>query len=157
VNVGDLELDPQPMPGFDSEWRNLGQAVGSERTGLKWVSVDPHNRHCPAHVHSAEEEVFVVLEGTGMLELIPSPTARVSETETLPVRAGSVVARPAGTRIAHSFLAGDEGLTLLAYGTRDSNDVAYYPRSGKIYFRGVGVMTRVEPLGYWDGEVDDGS
>ena len=48
--------------------------------------------------------------------------------------------------------AGDGPLTYLAYGTREPNDIAYYPRSQKIYFRGVGLMTRVEKLDYWDGE-----
>ena len=69
-----------------------------------------------------------------------------------PVRPGHVVARPASSRVAHAFRAGDDGLTMLAYGTRDPNDIAYYPRSDKIYFRGVGVMARLERLDYWDGE-----
>jgi len=43
-------------------------------------------------------------------------------------------------------------MTLLAYGTRDPNDIAYYPRSGKISFRGVGVIGRLEQADYWDGE-----
>lgn len=156
VNVDDVE-DPEPwtQTGYEVEWRNLGKAAGSERTGLRWVRVQPRNRHCPPHVHSAEEEIFVVLQGSGVLELTPAPTASVTDVQTAPVRAGSVVARPAGTRIAHSFLAADEGLALLAYGTRDPADVAYYPRSRKLYFRGAGVMTRVDPLDYWDGEVGD--
>lgn len=62
-----------------------------------------------------------------------------------------VVSRPPGTRVAHAFVAGPEGLSYLAYGTRDPNDIAYYPRSNKIYFRGVGVMTRLERLDYWEG------
>ena len=54
------------------------------------------------------------------------------------MRAGCTIARPAGTRRAHAMRAGDDGMTLLAYGTRDPNDIVYYPRSGKISFRGVG-------------------
>ncbi len=60
---------------------------------------------------------------------------------------------PAGSGVAHAFRAGDGPLTLLAYGTRDPGDLAYYPRSGKISFRGLGVMGRIEPLEYWDGEL----
>ena len=29
---------------------------------------------------------------------------------------------------------------------------SYYPRSGKISFRGVGVIGRLEQVDYWDGE-----
>jgi len=69
------------------------------------------------------------------------------------VRAGSVVARPPGTGVAHAFRAGESGMRLLMYGTRDSNDVCYYPRSGKVFFIGLGLITKVgERLDYWDGE-----
>ena len=59
--------------------------------------------------------------------------------ESTEVRRGSVISRPAGTRLAHSFRAGDGGLAYLAYGTREANDVVYYPRTDEIKFRGVGV------------------
>jgi uncharacterized cupin superfamily protein len=46
-------------------------------------------------------------------------------------------------------------MTLLAYGTRESNDIAYYPRSNKVYFRGVKLIARLNRLDYSDGEPDD--
>ena len=49
-------------------------------------------------------------------------------------------------------VAGSDGLTYLAYGTRDSSDICYYPRSNKIFFRGLGLIARLEPLAYADGE-----
>ena len=55
-------------------------------------------------------------------------------TSELPVRPGSVVSRPAGTGVAHTFRGGAGGITLLAYGTREPNDICFYPRSGKIAF-----------------------
>ena len=42
--------------------------------------------------------------------------------------------------------------SLLAYGTRDPSDMCRYPDSGKILFGGLGVVARVEPLAFWDGE-----
>jgi uncharacterized cupin superfamily protein len=59
---------------------------------------------------------------------------------------------PAGTQIAHAFRGGDSGMKVLMYGVRDTNDITYYPRSNKLAFRGVGLVARLEPLGYWDGE-----
>jgi len=53
------------------------------------------------------------------------------------------------------FEAGTDGLTMLIYGTRKPNDMAWYPRSNKIFFRGLGVVVRVEPLDYSDGEPDE--
>ena len=69
-----------------------------------------------------------------------------------PVRPGSVVGRPPGTGVAHAFRAGERELTLLAFGTREPNDIAYYPRSRKVALRGLGVRFRVEPLDYFDCE-----
>ena len=77
--------------------------------------------------------------------------ALIGDEET-PVRGGHVISRPAGSKEAHAFRAGDDGLTLLAFGTRVPDDVCWYPRSQKLYFRGLGVIGRVETLDYWDGE-----
>jgi uncharacterized cupin superfamily protein len=46
-------------------------------------------------------------------------------------------------------------MTYLAYGTREPNDIVWYPRSNKVYFRGVGLMARLEHLDYDDGEPAD--
>jgi uncharacterized cupin superfamily protein len=46
-------------------------------------------------------------------------------------------------------------MTYLAYGTREVNDIAYYPDSDKVNFRGIGLITRLERLDYWDGEPVD--
>ena len=43
-------------------------------------------------------------------------------------------------------------LAFLAYGTREPDDMCYYPHSNKISFRGLGVVGRIERLDYWDGE-----
>jgi uncharacterized cupin superfamily protein len=123
--------------------RDLGRAAGSVTTGLQHVEVEPDKLSAPAHCHSLEEEMFVVLDGSGWLEL---------GEEEIAMRPGHVVSRPPGTGIAHHFAAGPEGLTYLAYGTREPGDTCYYPRSNKIAFRGLGIVARVEPVDYWDGE-----
>ena len=66
------------------------------------------------------------------------------------MRAGSLVSRPAGTGIAHGFRAGDDGMTMLMYSDVDPNDMCFYPRSGKVMIRGLGVVFRPEHVGFWD-------
>ena len=143
VNAAAVQAEGGSPPAFERNWRGLGKAAGSLQTGLNHIEVAPGKLATPLHCHSAEEEIFVVLAGGGTLLL---------GDERIEVRPGHVVARPPGTRIPHAFEAGDGGLTFLAYGTREPNDIAYYPRSGKLNFRGVGVITRIEKLDYWDGE-----
>src|SRR5207245_2109812 len=47
-----------------------------------------------------------------------------------------------GTRIPHSFRCGPNGMTDLAYGTRDASDMCWSPRSNKVFFGGLGVIAR---------------
>lgn len=145
VNADELE---------DDGVAELGRTAGSVRTGISRARVPAGQLNAPPHCHSAEEEIFVVLEGEGLVELTPSPTMidLGANAESHPVRPGTVVSRPAGTRIAHAFRAGEAGVTLLAYGQRRANDIVYYPRSNKINFRGVGVIARLDHLAWETGE-----
>jgi uncharacterized cupin superfamily protein len=148
VNVDDLEAVERDGATVGRRTRNLGVAARSQRTGLRLSEVLPGKLSAPPHCHSAEEEIFVVLDGEG--DLLLWENDGVVEHA---IRRGSVVVRPAGTGVAHAFRAGDGSLTLLMYGTRDPNDSCYYPRSGKVFFSGLGVIARLgEPLDYWDGE-----
>jgi len=154
VNVDDVEAVERDGATVGRRVRDLGRAAGSRRTGLRHAEVLPDKLNAPPHCHSSEEEIFVVLDGDGTLLLWQKETVAAAwEVTEHPVRAGSVVARPAGTSVAHAFRGGDNGLTLLLYGTREHNDVCFYPRSGKVYFVGLGLVARLgEPVDYWDGE-----
>jgi uncharacterized cupin superfamily protein len=144
VNVDAVEPRPVERSRVVRTRRDLATAAGSINTGLQHVEVAPGKESAPLHCHSLEEEIFVMLDGDGVLVL--------DDRDETPVRPGHVVARPAGTGVAHLFRAGDAGLSYLAYGTREAADICYYPRSNKISFRGVRLIGRLERLDYWDGE-----
>ena len=139
---------------YGGHWRLLAREAGSELAGLNWGHLPAGEEAAPPHCHSADEEIFVVLEGEGILELWPGPQhlRRGLEYEERPVRAGHVIARPAGTGIGHTFRSDEGSMTYLAYGTRRPEDTCYYPRSNKIMFRGLGLIARLEDLDYDDGE-----
>ena len=148
VNVSEVDAVERESTTIGRRIRDLGVPTGSDRTGLRHAEVFPGKLNAAPHCHSAEDEIFVVLEGEGHLLLWEQ-----DGVEAHPVRVGSVVARPAGTGIAHAFRAGDTGMTVLLYGTRDPRDVCFYPRSGKVYFIGLGLAVRLgEPVDVWDGE-----
>jgi uncharacterized cupin superfamily protein len=144
VNVDEIELQTV-------RYQTFAYFTPDETTklaGLGWEKLPAGHRGSVPHCHSAEEEVFVILDGTATLELWPSS----GDVEETVLRAGHVVARPPGSRVSHSFRAGPDGVTMLVYGTRDPNDVAWFPRSQKIHWRGLGVIGRIEMLDYFDGE-----
>jgi uncharacterized cupin superfamily protein len=151
LNVDEVELEPWADKAVTAP---LATRERSELAGFHWERLEPGKTGSSAHVHSAEEEIFVILEGSATLHLDPAPlrAERGAQAEQHALRPGHVVVRPPGTGICHSFRVGDDGCTMLIYGTRDPNDMAYMLRSQKIFFRGLGLLARVEPLPYSDGE-----
>jgi uncharacterized cupin superfamily protein len=153
LNVADLEGEQDDT----GAWKPLGRSAGAERSGLNWCHLLAGAEGAPPHCHSLEEELFVVLDGEGILELwaMPDPRAprQAAPRETHALRRGHVVSRPPATRIPHTLRSTPHApLTYLAYGTREPNDICWYPRSNKVFLRGVGMIARLEPLEYGDGE-----
>jgi uncharacterized cupin superfamily protein len=150
VALADVEGD------YGGTWKRLGAAGGAKRSGLNWSQLPPNEEGASPHCHSADEEVFVILEGEGIFELWDRPTPggppATEASESHPVRPGHVISRPASTARSHCLRTSEHPMTYLAYGTREPNDVCYYPRSNKIYWRGLGLIARLEPLDYFDGE-----
>jgi uncharacterized cupin superfamily protein len=129
---------------FDGRARRVGKAAGASASGLNHVTLAAGGEGAPAHCHSLEEEIFVVLAGAGVLQLWRGAEGP-DEHE---LRRGDVVARPAGTGVSHAFHAGAEGLAYLAYGTREVNDMCFYPHSGRVSLRGLGIALRSVEVEY---------
>jgi uncharacterized cupin superfamily protein len=130
---------------FDGRARRMGKAAGATATGLNHVALPAGGQGAPAHCHSHEEEIFVILEGDGVLELWGRAA---SAPEEHPLRVGDVVARLAGTGVAHALRPGSQGLAYLAYGTREPADMCFYPQSGRVSLRGLGIALRSPEIDY---------
>jgi uncharacterized cupin superfamily protein len=142
-----VALDDVPAI-FDGRARRAGKAAGAVATGLNYVVLSSGGKGAPAHCHSLEEELFVVLDGGGVLELFSGGD---QSPEEHPLRPGDVISRPAGTGVAHAFSPGADGLTYLAYGTREPNDMCFYPQSGRVALRGLGIALRSPEIDYLPG------
>jgi len=102
----------------------VGQAIGAQKLGSRLVVVPPGKRAWQFHLHHANEEMFVILTGTG--------TLRYGE-DRFPLREGDVVAAPPGTGKAHQIVNdSDSELSYLAISTMEQPEVAEYPDSDKI-------------------------
>lgn len=145
VNLDDVEwIDWAPSDEYGITSAYLARPAGATLTGLNVDRIHPGKLNTVPHCHSAEEELFIVVEGSGECLL---------GDEVHPLHEGHIVSRPAGTGVAHAFRGGENGMMLLVYGTRDTNDICFYPRSNKVYFRGIDLITRLEPVDYLDGEI----
>src|SRR5262249_33696881 len=139
VRLLDLPTEVEDRPGWELTQRWVGRHFGTLTTGMSHLEIAPGAKSFPFHCHSAEEELFIVLDGAGSVRL---------GDERHDLRPGHVVSCPAGSRVAHQFIAGDDGMTVLAYSNVDPNDIAYFPDSNKVKLRGVNVVMRVEPVDY---------
>jgi uncharacterized cupin superfamily protein len=144
VGLDDVEADVVDRPRVARRRRQLGRAAGAQISALSWVQVSAGKLAHPEQCHTLEEKLFVILSGSGAMLL---------GDEEIPVGPGHVISRPAGTGVAHTFRAAPETeLTLLAYGSLEPGDLCYFPRSGKVALRGLGVVARLELADYWEGE-----
>jgi uncharacterized cupin superfamily protein len=146
INLDELEIVAQTRPGrFSRSWAEIGFALGAQRLGYALVTIAPGQSSSTYHWHTAEEELFIVWEGTA--------TAR-SESGSFPVRRGDFIAAPVGRSGAHRFdNDGTEPCTLIAISNIDAADAALYPDSAKLLLRGPQLMVRDHPkLDYFEGE-----
>jgi uncharacterized cupin superfamily protein len=130
---------------FDGRCRRVGMAGGAVASGLNHVVLAPNSTGAPAHCHSQEEEIFAVLDGEGILDLWDRGAESPQEHR---LGRGDVVSRPPGTGVAHSLRAGEKGVTYLAYGTRETNDMCFYPELGRVSLRGLGIALRSPEIDY---------
>ena len=134
--------------------KRLARDTVAKKMGLSVDILPPGKRACPYHFHYVEEEMFIVLEGSG--------TLRVAG-EMLPIAAGDAIFIPPGPLFPHQIInTSSAPLKYLSASTRAEADICEYPDSGKYMaftksgpetlLQG-GRMHRVEhDLDYWDGE-----
>lgn len=136
----------------------IGPVLGARQLGYSLAVVPPGKRAYPFHCHHVNEEMFLVLEGRGVV--------RIGDQEH-PIRKGDVIAAPAGGReTAHQIVnTSDEELRYLMVSTMIPTEVVEYPDSSKVAVY-VGSAPGEDPskrtfnhrgrlgpsLDYWDGE-----
>jgi uncharacterized cupin superfamily protein len=140
-------------PLYDTLCARLATGTAATKLGMSIDIVAPGKRGCPYHLHHAQEEAFVILEGHG--------TLRVAG-ELVPIAAGDVVFIPAGTDYPHQIVNdSDAPLKYLSISTKESPELVEYPDSGKYLAMaskpgggaGFARMHRDDTdLDYWDGE-----
>jgi uncharacterized cupin superfamily protein len=105
VNLKDVE-DRAAADGPTLEARYARGAIGSDHIGVSYVRWAPDRRSKSGHAHREQEEVYVVLGGSGTVKL---------DDEVRDIRQWDVVrVAPATFR---GFHAGSDGLELLAIGS----------------------------------------
>ncbi|NDW07591.1 cupin domain-containing protein [Jiella pacifica] len=159
VRLDDLSLAPQVHgERFAAAMAAIAGPLGAAHLGARLVEVPPGKAAWPFHAHHANDELFVILSGTGEL--------RFGE-ERHAVAAGMVaVCAAGGAETAHQLIAtGETPLRYVAVSSMREPDVMEYPDSGKITVfagaapggdkarRRLAASFRAEDaVDYWQGE-----
>jgi uncharacterized cupin superfamily protein len=159
IHVDDVPLHAHTHGDrFAGRHGSVGAAIGARLLGCSVTVVPPGKRAWPFHCHHVNEELFVILDGTGVV--------RIGDADH-PVRAGIVIAcPPGGPETAHQLInTGEVDLRYLSVSTMIASEVVEYPDSGKVAvyvgsapggdraqrtFSYRGRLTA--PADYWDGE-----
>jgi uncharacterized cupin superfamily protein len=155
INIADVPLaDRGNGKSFAVKWGRVGQTLGLSALGCAVHVVPPGKKAFPFHRHHVMDELFYVVSGEGQYRW---------GDETLPVKAGDLIAAPAGTKAHQLINTGSGDLRYLGISSAASAEVVDYPDSKKIgvtagvkngdfksaTFLGLG---RLEKADYYDGE-----
>ena len=139
-------------PLYDTTSARLALGTAARKLGASIDTLAPGKVGCPYHLHHAQEEMFVVLEGEG--------TLRVAN-ELLPLRAGDVVFIPAGPDYPHQLInTSGAALKYLSVSTQETPEICEYPDSGKFLAEARSgavssfdiIHAKGESVDYWQGE-----
>jgi uncharacterized cupin superfamily protein len=157
LNIADVPLTERGNSGaFVVKWGRVGPLLGLQALGCALHVVPAGKKAFPFHRHHVMDELFYVLAGEGEY--------RWGE-DKLKVKAGDLVAAPAGTKPHQLINTGSGELRYLGISSMAATEVVDYPDSGKLgviagmkgddfksaTFRGMG---RMQPADYFDGEND---
>ena len=156
VRLSELALERfERGAAYQSLDAGVGDVLGLTQLGAAYSEVPPGKSACPFHVHHVQDEMFVILAGSG--------TYRFGDN-SYSVKAGDVLGAPrGGPEFAHKLTnTGSEVLKYLAISTQSATEVCEYPDSGKFMVsshRGDTAANRLRFVGragmgvdYWDGE-----
>lgn len=170
VSIEDVLADPgftdaNPRRGdFEARFAFIGRALATEGLGINLTVVPPRSKAFPRHYHYVNHELFVILDGSGVLH---------HGEEDHALKPLDVVFIRAGTGIPFQIEnTGDAEMRYLALSTLIPADVFHYPDGDKYGVMAAGTpfrdlasgdlarfshwFRRDSAVGYWDGEVEEG-
>jgi uncharacterized cupin superfamily protein len=116
----EVERERRDVGEMRATFRGLGEAAGATVVGVSRIDIDPGCRAGPVHQHASEEEIFFVLEGSG-LAWIDGAVHEIGTGDTIVYLADGP---------EHTVIAGDDGLSVLAYGENHDPPLVRLPRAG---------------------------
>ncbi len=125
LNINEVPLeDWRHGERYRARMAQIGRRLGARKLGYRVVVLPPGKVAWPVHAHLVNEEMFFIIEGSGLLRL---------GERTWPLVAGDLVAVPPGPDTPHQILNdNDVDLKYLCVSTMEEPDIVMMPDSGKV-------------------------
>ena len=127
-HVDDVAPERRELDEIAGTRRRLGAAAGALRLGVALIEIDPGKRFSPPHSHADEDEVFLVLAGSGFSYLMSS----AGDARTYEVGVDDVLWH-ASNGESHTLIAGRDGLTVLVVAEGSRTGITFLPRTGQFW------------------------
>jgi len=149
-----LHLDDVPTERWEigelaATRRRLGATAGAKRLGVALTRIDPGKRSTPPHSHADEDELFLVLEGSGL----SWQSSGSSDVRTYAIGVDDMLWHPSNGD-AHTLIAGDEGLKVLVVAEGSRTHLTWLPRAKQFW---VPIYSRISlrESAIWWGDVPE--
>ena len=157
MNLDEVAIDDLEQNGlYTSSRGQISDRIGARKLGYNLSVLPPGKAQCPFHCHHGEEEMFLILAGTGELRF---------GDQRYPIRQHDVIAcPPGGPDVAHQIInTGTTTMRYLALSTLVEVEACEYPDSQKVLIvagergnRRLRKMVRAEnTVDYYDRESTD--
>jgi len=155
LNIDEIENFEESDNGpFKEKYAVIAPKIGAKKLGYSLSVVPPGKKACPFHNHQINEEMFLILEGTGLL--------RFGDKE-YPLKKHDIIScPPGGQEVAHQIInTGEAELKYLSLSTMEPYEICEYPDSKKMLalvadgdqnrFKHIGKLEQA--VNYFEGEV----
>ncbi len=139
LNIRDIQpFDYAFEPPIRGTMTDIGRNLGSRDIGILIQMVAPGDRSSRRHRHVFQEEILVIMSGTGVLH---------HGEERVPVGPGDAALYLPGDPDLHCYEnTGTEPLVIWAFGNRMPHEVCLYPDQGVAFVEGLGAEVRLDAL-----------
>src|SRR3954447_25898150 len=128
VHVDDVPSQRWEVGELAATRRRLGAACAAKRLAIALIEIDPGRRSTPPHSHADEDEAFLVLAGGGL----SYQSSGSKDARTYRIGVDDLLWHPAQGD-AHTLIAGEQGLTVLAVAEGSRTHITYLPRARQFW------------------------
>jgi len=128
IHVDDVPEQHWDVGELNARRKRLGAAANALRMGVAIIEIAPGGRSTPPHAHVDEDEVFLVLKGSGL----SWQSSGSKDVRTYEIATDDVLLHPAQGD-AHTLIAGDQGLTVLVCAEGSRTHLTWLPRAKQFW------------------------